>query len=181
MIPEPVFLAHTRPGFAGGRQPLSHKSEHVVPYRPLAGIVDIDPDAILEIAGYAFKIWLVLIVLGLPAQLLLGVAARTGQKRLRLVAIIGAAVVMAIAALVTDIAFSSYDGSFSHTFVLWATLMVFSIPAHVLFFFALFRLKRMLPRVAALSGGVALTMLGVVAFGLRSMAYGFQHSLGGWP
>ena len=153
----------------------------ICPSGPSAEITDIDPDAVLEITGYAFKIWLVLIVLGLPAQYLLGLAVRTAQRRRRLIAIIGAAAVIVVAAIVTDVAFYSYDGNFWHTFVLWVTLAVFSIPAHVLFFFGVFRLERILPRVAALAGGAALMALGVIAFGLRSLAYGFAHSLGGWP
>jgi hypothetical protein len=44
---------------------------------------------------------------------------------------------------------------------------------------AVFRLKRLLPRLTALAGG-ALLLLGAASFGVRALAYGFQHSLGGW-
>jgi hypothetical protein len=144
-------------------------------------IASLDPDTVLDIAGFAVKVCVVLVALGLPAQALLVVASRSEQRRRRVIATVGAAAVVLVAAVVTDVAYYSYDGILHHTLVLWVTLAAFSLPAHLLLFLGIFRLKRILPRLAALTGGTALMLLGVLAFGARTLAYGFQHSLGGWP
>jgi drug/metabolite transporter (DMT)-like permease len=144
-------------------------------------LADIDTATVFELTGYVLKMWLVLVALGLPAQALLVLALRSEQRHRRVIAAIGAAVVVVVAALITVIANFSYDGALSHTLVLWVTLIVFTIPAHLLLFFAIFRLKRILSRLAALTGAAALMMVGIIAFGARALAYGFQHSLGGWP
>jgi hypothetical protein len=144
-------------------------------------MADVDTGTVLEITGYFFKMLLVLVALGLPAQALLVLAFRSEQGRRRVIAALGAAAVVMVAAFVTVVANFSYDGVPSHMLVLWGTLAAFTLPAHLLLFLAIFRLKRILPRLAALAGGAALMMLGIVAFGARALAYGFQHSLGGWP
>ncbi|HEY1655949.1 MAG TPA: hypothetical protein VGF86_12635 [Candidatus Tumulicola sp.] len=144
-------------------------------------MADIDPDAVLEIAGYVFKMWVVLVLLGLPSQALLWLAFRSGQRSRRVAGVLAAAAAALAAALVADVVYYRYDGTLSHTVVLWVTLAVFSLPANLLIFLAIFRIKRILPRLSALFGGAALTMLGVAAFGVRTFGYGLQHSLGGWP
>jgi hypothetical protein len=144
-------------------------------------LADIDPDTVLEITGYVLKMWGVLVALGLPAQVLLLLAFRSEQRRRRVIFAIGAAVVVVVAALVTVVANFSNDGILAHTLILWGTLVAFTMPAHLLLFLAIFRLKHILPRLAVFAGGAALMTLGVVAFDLRTFGYGLQHSLGGWP
>lgn len=144
-------------------------------------IAGIDPDVAFEFGGFIFKMWLVLVVFGLPAQALLVLAFRAIQKRRRIIAAIGAALVAVIAALLTDVIFYPYDGSVSHSVILWAWLAAFSIPAHLLIFFAIFRWRRMLPRLVSFAASVTLMTLGIVAFFGTTIGYGLRHSLGGWP
>ncbi len=141
---------------------------------------NVDPDAILELLGFVVKISIVLVVLSLPAQGLLVLARRFEQRR-RVIAVSGAVIVVLVAALATDVVFYSYDGSVSHTLVLLVMLVVFSLPAQLLLFFAVFGSARILPRLAALAGSAMLIIVGAAVFGVRAIAYGLQHSLGGWP
>lgn len=141
----------------------------------------MDLDALEALAGIAVKVWLLLVVLGLPAQALLQLATLSAQRSRRIVAVVGAVAIIIVSALITDVVFYPYDGNLAHTLVLWVTLSAFSVPAHLLLFLALFRSKSLLPKVAEFAGGVGMMMLGVAAFWLRTFAYGLQHSLGGWP
>ena len=133
-----------------------------------------------EIARDVFITSLVLLVLGLPAQVLLGVTLRRASTRLPL-AVAGAVAIVLVAALATDIIFYRYDGSVAHTLALFVTLTIFSVSAHALFFLGAFRFKRPLPRFATFAAGTLLILIGVLAFFFRTLAYGLQHSLGGWP
>lgn len=141
----------------------------------------MDPDVLRDIAGFVVKMWLAWIVLSVPAQWLLGVAARRNDDSRRALAIGGAIAATVIASLIIDLAYYPYDGTLSHTLALLVTLLLFAVPAHAAFFFALFRVRRIAPRVALLVAGGGLMVLGVLAFDLRSFGYGLQHSLGGWP
>ncbi len=141
----------------------------------------MDPDVLRDVAGYVAKMWLLWIALSLPAQWLLGIANRTTHRNRRTLAVAGAGVAVVVAALVIDLTFYPYDGTLAHTLGLLATLAIFAFAAHVAFFFAIFRFKRIAARVAFLAAGGGLMVLGVMAFGLRSFGYGLQHSLGGWP
>lgn len=144
-------------------------------------IATVDPDAIRGIVAYVGGVWLALIVLGLPAQFLLGLAAKTANRARRIASCIGAVIVVLAAAAIVDVVVYPYDGNASHTLVLFVTILIFSVPAELLFFLAGFRLRRIWLRTAAFAGGALLTIVGVMAFGLRALTYGFQHSLGGWP
>ncbi len=141
----------------------------------------MDPDVLRDVAGYVAKIWLLWLMLSLPAQWLLSVATRTVRGSRRAVAVTGAAVAVVVASLIVDLTFYPYDGTLSHTLLLLVTLAVFGFAAHVAFFFAVFRFHRIAARVVLLAAGGGLMVLGVMAFGLRSFGYGLQHSLGGWP
>ena len=141
----------------------------------------MDPDVLRDIGVFVVKMWSAWIVLNVPAQWLLGIAARRHDDSRRALAAGGAIAAIVSAALIIDLACYPYDGTLSHTLVLLVTLLVFALPAHVAFFFALFRVRRLAPRVALLVAGGGLMVLGVLAFDLRSFGYGLQHSLGGWP
>lgn len=141
----------------------------------------MDPDVLRDVARYVAGIWLLWLALSLPAQWLLGIATRMDRRSRRTIAVFGAAVAIVVAALIIDLTFYPYDGTLSHTLMLLATLAIFGFAAHVAFFFAIFRFRRIAARVALLAAGGGLMVLGVMAFGLRSFGYGLQHSLGGWP
>ena len=140
----------------------------------------MDPDVLRDVVLYVGKIWLVWLVLSLPAQWLLGIAVRTNGSR-RSLAVIAAIVVIVAVALIIDLRYYPYDGTLAHTLALLATLGIFGLTAHAAFFFGIFRCKATAARLALLVAGGGLMILGVMAFGLRSFGYGLQHSLGGWP